>query len=117
MAGEGFQGRCAAGQVGCSGGQMDVKQAVRRAVEYVTDIYADANITDVDVEEIAFDDAQNAWKITIGFFRRWSPTNVERALGRLEAMQWKDRTFKVIQINDGDGRVVSMTHRQLGALN
>ena len=96
---------------------MDVKQAVRKAVEYVEDIYAGASITDVDVEEIAFDDAQNAWKITIGFFRRWGPTNVERALGRIEATQWKDRTFKVVQINDGDGRVVSMTHRQVGALN
>ncbi len=96
---------------------MDVKQAVRTAVEYVTDIYADANITDVDVEEIAFDDAANAWKITIGFFRRWSPTNVERALGRIEARQWKNRTFKVVQINDSNGRVLSMTHRELGALN
>ena len=96
---------------------MDVKQAVRTAVEYVTDIYADANITDVDVEEIAFDDAANAWKITIGFFRRWSPTNVERALGRTEARQWKNRTFKVVQINDSNGRVLSMTHRELGALN
>ncbi len=96
---------------------MDVKEAVRRAVEYVEDIYADANITDVDVEEIAFDDAQYAWKITIGFFRRWGPTNVERALGRIEARQWKNRTFKVVQINDSNGRVVSMTHRELGALN
>jgi hypothetical protein len=96
---------------------MDVKQAVRTAIEYVTDIYADANIKDVDVEEIAFDDAQNAWRITIGFFRRWSPTTVEQALWRIQSKQWKDRTFKVVQINDSDGRVVSMTHRELGALN
>ena len=96
---------------------MDVKQAVRTAVEYVTDIYADAIIRDVDVEEIAFDDAQNAWKITIGFFRSWSPTTLEQALRRIESKQWKDRTFKVVQINDSEGRVVSMAHRQLGALN
>ena len=96
---------------------MDVKQAVPTAVEYVTDIYSEANVTDVDVEEIAFDDTQNAGRITIGFFRRWSPTNLERALGRIDARQWKNRTFKVVQINDSNGRVVSMTHRELGALN
>ena len=96
---------------------MDVKQAVRTAVEYVRDIYADANITDVDVEEIAFDDAANAWRITIGFFRRWSPTTVEQVFRRIESRQWTSRTFKVVQINDSDGRVVSMTHREFGALN
>ena len=96
---------------------MDVKQAVRKAVEYVTDIYADADIKDVDVEEIVFDDAQNAWKITIGFFRRWTPSRVEQVLGQMESRQWKNRTFKVVEINDGNGRVVSMTHRELGALN
>lgn len=96
---------------------MDVKQAVRKAVEYVTDIYADADIRDVDVEEIVFDDAQDAWKITIGFFRQWSPSSIEQVLGHIESRQWKNRTFKVVEINDGDGRVVSMTHRELGALN
>ena len=96
---------------------MDVKQAVRKAVDYVTDIYADASIKDVDVEEIVFDDAQDAWDITVGFFRRWSPTNAEQALWRVESKRWQDRTFKVVKINDGDGRVVSMTHRELGALN
>ena len=96
---------------------MDVKQAVRTAVDYVADIYANRDVWDVDVEEIVFDDAQNTWKITIGFFRRWSPTNVEQASWRIESKQWKDRTFKVVQINDGNGQVVSMTHRELGALN
>ena len=97
---------------------MDVKQAVRKAVEYVTDIYADANIEHVDVEEIAFDETTDAWKITIGFFRRWDqPTEASEVLARVESRQWKNRTFKVVQINDSDSRVVSMTHRELGALN
>ncbi|MDE0206296.1 MAG: hypothetical protein OXP66_09755 [Candidatus Tectomicrobia bacterium] len=96
---------------------MDVKQAVRKAIHYVTDIYADAKIKDVDVEEIVFDDARNAWKITVGFFRQWSPEKLAQVLGHIESRQWKNRTFKVVEINDGDGRVVSMTHRELCALN
>ena len=97
---------------------MDVKQAVRKAVEYVTDIYADANIKHVDVEEIDFDETADTWKITIGFFRRWDrPTGASELLARVESRQWKNRTFKVVQINDSDGRVVSMTHRELGAVN
>lgn len=97
---------------------MDVKQAVRKAVEYVTEIYTDANIEHVDVEEIAFDETANAWKITIGFFRHWDqPTRASQLLARMESRQWEKRTFKVVQINDSDGRVVSMTHRELGAVN
>ena len=97
---------------------MDVKQAVRKAVEYIADIYADADIKHVDVEEIAFDEAADAWKITIGFFRRWDqPTGASELLARVESRQWKNRTFKVLQINDSDGRVVSMRHRELGALS
>ena len=97
---------------------MDVKQAVRKAVEYVADIYTAANIEHVDVEEIAFDETADAWKITIGFFRSWGrPTGVSEVLTRVESRQWKNRTFKVVQINDRDGRVVSMTHRELEALN
>ena len=97
---------------------MDVKQAVGKAVEYITDIYADAGIEHVDVEEIAFDETADSWKITIGFFRRWDrPTGASEVLTRVESRQWRNRTFKVVQINDGDGRVLSMTHRELGALN
>lgn len=97
---------------------MDAKQAVRKAIEYITDIYADANIEHVDVEEIAFDEKAGAWKITIGFFRNWrQPMLSLQALTRMEPRQWKNRTFKVVQINDSDGRVLSMTHRELGVLN
>ena len=97
---------------------MDVKQAVHKAVEYVADIYADANIQHVDVEEIVFDEKTNDWKITVGFFRRWDQsTGTSELLARVESRQWKNRTFKVVQINDSDGRVVSMTHRERGALN
>lgn len=102
---------------------MDAKQAVRKAVEYITDIYADANIEHVDVEEIDFDETATAWKITVGFFRHWDqPTRATQYLTRIESRhweprEWKKRTFKVVQINDHDGRVVSMTHRELNALN
>ena len=102
---------------------MDAKQAVGEAIEYITNIYAHTDIRHVDVEEVAFDETADAWKITIGFFRSWDQTT--RSLQRLtpaeslhwEPREWKKRTFKVVQINDRDGRVVSMTHRELGALN
>ena len=97
---------------------MDVKQAVRKAVEYVTAIYEDANIEHVDIEEIDFDEPANAWKITIGFFRHWGqPTRAAQLLARMESRQWEKRTFKVVEINDHDGRVVSMKHRELNVLD
>ena len=51
--------------------RMKVKEASRTAKDYLTDIFADEQITHVGLEEVEFNDASNTWKITIGFFRPW----------------------------------------------
>lgn len=95
--------------------RMDVKEAVRTAREYVTETFADEDIRYVGLEEVTFDDAAGAWKVTIGFFRPWNQLHGLQAdtLGP----GWKERSFKIVQIDDGTGRVVSMTHRTLPAFN
>ncbi len=88
---------------------MDVKEAVRTAKQYIEDLFIneDERITSVGLEEVVFDDTKHAWKVTIGFSRSW---NQGFTVGR--------RSFKVVQIDDRNGRVVSMTHRTLSdALN
>ena len=46
---------------------MDVKEAVKTAKEYLTDLYQGEEITNVGLEEVVFEDRSNSWKITIGF--------------------------------------------------
>lgn len=100
---------------------MDIKQAVGEALQYITDIYAHTDIRHVDVEEVTFDETADAWRITVGFFRYWDqPARTPQLLSPAESRhweprEWKKRTFKVVRLNDHDGRVVSMTHRELNA--
>ncbi len=88
---------------------MDVQEAVQMAKEYINKIFETENIQWVGLEEIVFDDASDSWKVTIGFSRAWGlvPT-VSAAVGDRSA-----RVFKVVQIDDHTGRIVSLTDRAL----
>ena len=89
---------------------MDVRQAARTAKEYVVDLFAGEEITDVGLEEVVFDDISNYWEITIGFSRPWDHKGgLITALGDGRF----GRSYKVIRIDDDDGHVVSMTDRIL----
>ena len=91
---------------------MGVKDAVRKAKEYVADTFAEESIEHLGLEEVVFDETAQAWKVTVGFFRPWN-----RPLGNalLGGDAWKQRSFKVVHIEDGSGRILSLTHRSLGA--
>ena len=91
---------------------MDVRQAARTAKEYIVDLFADEQITNVGLEEVVFEDMSNNWKITIGFSRPWDRKN---ALAVALADPRSARSYKVIRIDDDDGRVVSLTDRVLPA--
>ncbi len=91
---------------------MDVREAARTAKEYVVDLFAGEEITDVGLEEVVFDDISNYWKITIGFSRPWDR---KKALPAALADARLARSYKVIRIDDDDGHVVSLTDRVLPA--
>ena len=61
---------------------MDVKAAARTAKSYVTDLFADEEITNVGLEEVEFDEGQDRWIVTVGFSRPWDQRNaLTAALG------------------------------------
>ena len=90
---------------------MDVKKAVKTAKAHIADLYADEDIRHIGLEEVVFDDAAGVWKVTVGFFREWDK---DSALPPGFA-GWRKRSFKIVRIEDGSGRVKSMTHRSLPA--
>lgn len=100
---------------------MNVKQAVQTAKDYVTELYADEPARHVGVEEVQFDEGDNAWRVTIGFFRPWDQklglSEILGAAAEGKPALWKRRSFKVILVDDGTGKVKSMTHRSLSSLN
>lgn len=94
---------------------MDVKEAVKTAKVYVMDLFEGEDLENVGLEEVLFDDEAGVWKVTVGFTRPW-----DRAKNLMDAMsavsagefsEWKRRSFKIVQIQDGTGKVVSLTHR------
>lgn len=90
---------------------MDAKQAVSRAKEYLSDLFAGERISEVGLEEVDFDGASNEWKITLGFSRPWERrSNLGAALGGPPP-----RSYKVIRIHDPDGEIKSLTDRVLPA--
>ena len=89
---------------------MNVKEAVRAANKYITELFADEEVQDLGLEEVVFDETANAWKITIGFSRPWERRSLAANLG---GQGWKNRSFKVVEINDHTGEIVAMTHRSV----
>lgn len=92
---------------------MDVRDAVRKAKEYVADTFADESIEHLGLEEVVFDEAGQTWKVTVGFFRPWDRPGVATALTNVPG--WRRRCLKVVHIEDESERVVSLTHRELAA--
>ena len=89
---------------------MHVKDAVRMAKTYVTDLFADEEIYNVGLEEVEFDGMKNGWRITVGFSRPWDhKTLLTGALvdGR------PARSYKMVVINDETGQADSLTDRFL----
>ena len=91
---------------------MDVKEASRKAKEYVIDLFDGEGLSNVGLEEIEFDELSSHWKITVGFSRPWDTNNsVVAALGDRRP----ERSYKVVHIDD-HGRVKSVTDRVLPAI-
>ena len=83
---------------------MDVKEAVRTAKKYVIDLFSDEDIRDVVLEEIV--SGGGTWKVTLSFIRPQ-----EQGLATvLSGPSWKDRSFKVVEVDDL-GEVRSVRHR------
>ena len=92
---------------------MDVREAARTAKAYIVDVFADEDIDEVGLEEVDFDDRSNLWKITVSFLRPRG--RVDRfqaaASGYPAGTPTMRRSFKIVNIDDGSGSVVSVRHR------
>ena len=84
---------------------MDVKEAAQIAKTYVRDLFIDEGISDVGLEEIECDGGY--WRITIGFSRPWDH-HIGSVLGGKKA-----RAYKVVEITDETGYVLSVKDRIL----
>ena len=93
---------------------MDVKQAIRRAKDYVEDVYADEDIFNLGLEEARFSESENSWIITVGFSRPWNKPQDDPPeplfLGRTPETLAR-RSYKAVWIDADAGTVTSLADR------
>jgi len=95
---------------------MDVKQAIAAAKQYVNEVYAGEQVTNLGLEEIEHPMAAGNWVVTLGFSRPWNTprTRAQEVLENLGAVSSLRRSYKVITMTD-EGSVVSMKNRATDA--
>lgn len=95
---------------------MEVQEAIRLAKGYVTEVFGDEKPTNVGLEEIEFDDADQIWNVTIGFSRPM--LNVKSAVANLVGEDpMRQRTYRVVRIRDDDGKMVAIKLRDMVTSN
>lgn len=91
---------------------MDVKEATHTARDYITDVFADEQITNLGLEEVVHDVESEQWRITFGFARPWDRQGDMGVRMGLKA----PRAYKVVHVDDSSGRVAALTDRLLPEL-
>jgi len=87
---------------------IDVKQAVKNAVEYLSSLYDSNELQDLLLEEVELSDDNRYWLVTLGFTRRLKTTSPLQAFARSEP----DRLYKLITVRADTGEVKSMKIRK-----
>ncbi|WP_367874130.1 hypothetical protein [Luteolibacter sp. Populi] len=86
---------------------MNVKEAVKLAMQYVADLFEEEKIENLGLEEVEFDEPENAWHVTIGFSRPWD------RLSGISLRNTLSRSYKVVAINDGTAKILSVKNREV----
>ena len=90
---------------------MNVKEAVKKAIEYVADVFESEHLQNVGLEEVVLNDAEDAWEVTIGFSRPWDYPKGGLVAG-LQPQNPK-RQYKIVRIDNESGNVKSIKIREL----
>ena len=102
--------RCIPGKV--SETMIDFKTAVKKALEFLADVYANESLLDVRLEEIELSEDERFWNITLSY-RGGTRHPATSALAMAEVVTGPPREYKVIAVRSLDGEVQSMKIREL----
>ena len=88
---------------------IDVKTAVSKAFEYIRELMPEAELKDLRLEEVEFDEEKEHWCVTLGFDtgkvvkRNSSPGGLFA-----ETIQEPQRSYKELRIDQESGKFISM---------
>lgn len=92
---------------------MDVKEVVRKAMDYLNDMYQTDQFKDILLEEVDLSEDNKLWNVTIGFARRQESTTggpMATLIG--QSTEFK-REYKVFHIDAETGALRSMRSKKM----
>ncbi|MCD5406190.1 MAG: hypothetical protein LRZ99_00675 [Desulfotomaculum sp.] len=89
---------------------MNVKEAVKKAIEYLVDIFESERPENFGLEEVVFNEHADVWEVTIGFSRPW---DYPRS-GLITGLQSQNpqRQYKVVRVDAKSGEIKSIKIRE-----
>ncbi len=96
---------------------IDVKESVRTALDYLSNLYDTSGFKDILLEEVELSEDEKRWNVTIGFSRPvYSDNPIQAAIEKIASGQTKihyKREYKVFEIAADDGKVRAMKMREV----
>ena len=95
--------------------KIDAKQAARLALEYFNELFPNALVSNVALEEVEFFEEENCWLITLGLdgpVRNKTSNPAVFTTANLFGPPSPTRQFKVFKVNARTGQVISMKIRK-----
>lgn len=101
-----------------SGRKVDAKQAAKLSLEYFKELFPNATISNIALEEVELLEDENRWLITLGFDepprpRTSSHVQINKSFADLFGTASPTRKFKVFKVDARTGKVISMRIRKL----
>lgn len=90
---------------------MDAKDAVKRSIEYISDVFQSEGAVNIGLEEVVFDEFNGVWEVTVGFSRPWDYP--EEGLVTSLKPRTPRRQYKIVQIDDTTEAVLSVKIREI----
>lgn len=98
---------------------MTVEEAVDRAKDYASRLFAREGLVDARLEEVEHDQINGFWNVTVGLLRPTKGGAIGALSDQLAAIRGEAvpgaRIYKVVRLKDADGEVVSVKIREEAA--
>lgn len=89
---------------------MEVKEAVKKALEYVEEAFSEGGLSNLGLEEVIYDGSLKSWRVTVGFSRPWDYP--QGAVATIAGRPVR-RSYKVVDIRDSDGIATAIRIRKV----
>jgi hypothetical protein len=92
---------------------IDVKEAVKKALDYVSSVIPAEALIDPRLEEVELSENEKTWLITISFIRVTPKQYLHSLASAMQEVTQSDREYKLVTIDAETGKPLSMKIRQL----